>query len=154
MGGTLSRPQDHWPALFSGLCWRNHPYFLPCALAAFLIVLALVMMSLFLEEVCSTYPPYRTYKSRSVDIIDEAFIPTTVGVSSSPDGESLAQKSIANMSLRSLLTPSVVIPIANYALLSFLDVSFRVLLPLFFSTLTHLGGLGFDPATIGKWMAL
>ncbi|KAG1848734.1 hypothetical protein DFJ58DRAFT_463775 [Suillus subalutaceus] len=48
---------------------------------------------------------------------------------------------MANMSLRSLLTPSVVIPIANYALLSFLDVSFRVLLPLFFSTLTHLAVL-------------
>ncbi|KAG1884855.1 hypothetical protein F4604DRAFT_1728400 [Suillus subluteus] len=58
------------------------------------------------------------------------------------------------MSLRSLLTRSVVIPIANYAMLSFLDVSFRVLLPLFFSTPTYLGGLGFDPATIGKWMAL
>lgn len=141
MGGTLARPQDHWPVLFSGSFWRNYPYFLPCAVAAFLLVLAIVTMSIFLEETLST-------KRRP------KFTSTTVGVSSSPDRESLAQKSMANMSLRSLLTPSVVIPIANYAMLSFLDVSFRVLLPLFFSTPTNLGGLGFDPATIGSWMAL
>ncbi|KAG1822959.1 major facilitator superfamily domain-containing protein [Suillus subaureus] len=140
MGGTLARPQDHWPAIFSGSFWRNYPYFLPCGVAACLLALAVVMMSLFLEETLST-------KRRP------KFTSTAVGVSSSPDGESLAQKSMANMSLRSLLTPSVVIPIANYAMLSFLDVSFRVLLPLFFSTPTYLGGLGFDPATIGSWMA-
>ncbi|KAG1822968.1 major facilitator superfamily domain-containing protein [Suillus subaureus] len=141
MGGTLARPQDHWPALFSGPFWRNYPYFLPCAVAAFLLVLAIVMMLMFLDETLST-------KRRP------NFTPTTVDVSSSPDGESLAQKSMGNMSLRSLLTPSVVIPIANFAMVAFLDVSFRVLLPLFFSTPTYLGGLGFDPATIGSWMAL
>ncbi|KAG1774830.1 major facilitator superfamily domain-containing protein [Suillus placidus] len=141
MGGTLARPQDHWPALFSGSFWRNYPYFLPCAVAACLLVLALVMMSLFLQETLST-------KCRP------KFTSTTLGISSSPDRESLAQKPMANMSMRSLLTPSVVIPIANYAMLAFLDVSFRVILPLFFSTPTHLGGLGFDPATIGSWMAL
>ncbi|KAG1882570.1 major facilitator superfamily domain-containing protein [Suillus subluteus] len=141
MGGTLARPQDHWPALFSGPFWRNYPYFLPCAVAAFLLALALVMMTLFLEETLSTN---RRPK----------FTSTKVGVPSSPDRESLAQQSMANISLRSLLTPSVVIPIANFAMLAFLDVSFRVLLPLFFSTPTYLGGLGFDPTAIGKWMAL
>ncbi|KAG1748659.1 major facilitator superfamily domain-containing protein [Suillus lakei] len=141
MGGTLARPQDRWPTLFSGSFWGNYPYFLPCAVAACLLVLALVMMSIFLEETLST-------KRRP------KFNSTTVAVSSSPDRESLAQKSMANMSLRSLLTPSVVIPIANYAMLAFLDVSFRVLLPLFLSTPTYLGGLGFDPASIGSWLAL
>jgi MFS family permease len=141
MGGTLARPQDHWPTLFSGSFWRNYPYFLPCAVAACLLVLALIMMTLFLGETLST-------KRRS------KFTSTAVAVSNSPDRESLARKSMANASLRSLLTPSVVIPIANYAMLAFLDVSFRVLMPLFFSTPTYLGGLGFDPATIGSWMAL
>ncbi|KAG1852066.1 major facilitator superfamily domain-containing protein [Suillus tomentosus] len=141
MGGTLARPQDHWPALFSGSFWRNYPYFLPCGVAACLLVLALVMMTIFLEETLST-------KRRP------KFTSTTVSVSSSPDRELLVKSSMANMPLRSLLTPSVVIPIANYAMLSFLDVSFRVLLPLFLSTPTYLGGLGFDPATIGWWMAL
>ncbi|KAG1742471.1 major facilitator superfamily domain-containing protein [Suillus lakei] len=141
MGGTLARPQDHWPALFSGTFWGKYPYFLPCAVAACLLVLALVVMSIFLEETLST-------KRRP------KFTSTTVVISSSPDGESLAQKSMANMPLRSLLTPAIVIPIANLAMLAFLDVSFMVLLPLFFSTPIYLGGLGFDPASIGSWMAL
>ncbi|KAG1742486.1 major facilitator superfamily domain-containing protein [Suillus lakei] len=141
MGGTLARPQDHWPALFSGSFWGKYPYFLPCAVAACLLVLALVVISIFLEETLTT-------KRRS------KFTSTTVVISSSPDRESLAQKSMANMPLRSLLTPAVVIPIANYAMLAFLNVSFMVLLPLFFSAPTYLGGLGFDPASIGSWMAL
>ncbi|KAG2100401.1 MFS transporter [Suillus discolor] len=82
------------------------------------------------------------------------FTSTRVSVSSSPDRESLVKNSMANMPLRSLLTPSVVIPIANYAMVALLDVSFRVLMPLFFSTPTYLGGLGFDPAVIGSWLAL
>jgi len=72
------------------------------------------------------------------------------------DGEELAQKSVANANtpLRSLLTPTIVIPIANYSILSFLDISLRALLPLFFSTPAYLGGLGLTPAAIGFWLAL
>jgi hypothetical protein len=55
--------------------------------------------------------------------------------------------------LRSLLTPTVVVPIMNYAMVAFLDVSFRALLPLFLSTPTSLGGLGFPPSSIGSWLA-
>jgi MFS family permease len=61
---------------------------------------------------------------------------------------------MANISLRSLLTPAVVIPIANYAIFSFLEISRRALVPLFFSTPTYIGGLGFDPSAIGYWLAL
>ncbi|KAG1742474.1 major facilitator superfamily domain-containing protein [Suillus lakei] len=141
IGGTFARPQDHWPTIFSGSFWGKYPYFLPCAVAACLLVLALVMMSIFLEETLSTN---RRPK----------FTSTTVVISSSSDRESLAQKSMANMPLRSLLTPAVVIAIANFAMLAFLDISFMVLWPLFFSTPVYLGGLGFDPASIGSWMAL
>jgi hypothetical protein len=35
-----------------------------------------------------------------------------------------------------------------------LDISLRALLPLFFSTPTSLGGLGFAPTSIGLWLAL
>ncbi|KAG2155855.1 MFS general substrate transporter [Suillus bovinus] len=141
IGGTLARPQDHWPALFSGPFWRDYPYFLPSAVAACLFFLALVMILLFLEETLST-------KRRP------KFTSTTVSVSNSPDSESLVKNSMATVPLRSLLMPSVVIPIANFAVTAFLDIGFRVLMPLFFSTPTYLGGLGFDPATIGSWLAL
>jgi hypothetical protein len=74
----------------------------------------------------------------------------TLGVSS---GELLPQQSMAYVPLRSLLTPTVVVPIANYAMLAFLDVSFRALLPLFLSTPAYLGGLEFAPSSIGSWLA-
>lgn len=70
------------------------------------------------------------------------------------DQEALAQISVANMPLRFLLTPTILIPIANYTMLSSLDISLRALLPLFFSTPTSLGGLGLTPASIGLWLAL
>jgi MFS family permease len=37
----------------------------------------------------------------------------------------------------------------NYASLSLVDISFRAVQPLFFSTPIHLGGLGLPPPTIG-----
>ncbi|KAG1727319.1 hypothetical protein EDB19DRAFT_1914263 [Suillus lakei] len=98
-------------------------------------------MSIFLKETLST-------KHRL------NFTSTMVITSSSPNRESHAQKPMANTSLRSLLTPAIVIPIANFAMLALLDVSLMVLWPLFFSTPTYLGGLGFDPASIGSWMVL
>jgi hypothetical protein len=82
---------------------------------------------------------------------------TTLGGISSVadiDREALPQKSMADMPLRSLLIPSIVIPIANYAMLAFLDISLIALLPLFFSTPTYLGGLGFTPSSIGSWLAM
>jgi MFS family permease len=137
LGGTLARPQDHWPTLFANPFWGKYPYFLPCAVAACLFVLALFMMLMFLEETLSTK---RRPKLTSA----------TFGVSS---GESLHQQSMAYTPLRSLLTPAIVVPIANYAMLAFLDVSFRALLPLFLSTPTYLGGLKLDPSSIGSWLA-
>jgi MFS family permease len=56
--------------------------------------------------------------------------------------------------LRSLLIPGIVIPIANYATIAFLDIALLSLLPLFFSTPIYLGGLGFTPSYIGSWLAV
>ncbi|OJA11496.1 hypothetical protein AZE42_07874 [Rhizopogon vesiculosus] len=78
----------------------------------------------------------------------------TLSVSSDAEREALAQKSMANVPLRSLLVPTTVIPIANYSILAFLDISLKVLFPLFFSTPIYLGGLGLTPSAIGSWMAL
>ncbi|KAG0709389.1 major facilitator superfamily domain-containing protein [Suillus ampliporus] len=139
IGGTLARPQDNWPSLFAHPFWNKYPYFLPCAVSACLIALAFFILLFFLEE--------RRPKLKS----------TTLGISSgadSDDREAMAQKSMANMPLRSLLTPTIVIPIANYAMLALLDISLLALMPLFFSTPMYLGGLGFSPSSIGSWLAL
>lgn len=58
------------------------------------------------------------------------------------------------ISLRSLLTRRVVIAAANYAMLSLVDIAFRAIQPLFFSTPIHLGGLGLPPPIIGNIMAV
>ncbi|KAG5644659.1 hypothetical protein DXG03_008041 [Asterophora parasitica] len=53
---------------------------------------------------------------------------------------------------RSLLTRSLLIPLANHGFYCFLDQSHQVLLPLMLSTSIPLGGLGFDSLTIGLIM--
>jgi MFS family permease len=68
--------------------------------------------------------------------------------------EESPQKSVATVPLRSLLIPSIIIPLANQAMIAFLDICLIALVPLFYSTPNYLGGLGFTPTGIGLWMAL
>ena len=53
-------------------------------------------------------------------------------------------------SLRRLMTRQVVLTVINYAILSLVDITFRAIQPLFFSTPISHGGLGLDPPAIGK----
>lgn len=55
--------------------------------------------------------------------------------------------------LLALLTPRVLLSAGNYALLSLLDISYRAIQPVFFSTPTSLGGLSLSPPTIGYILA-
>jgi hypothetical protein len=45
------------------------------------------------------------------------------------------------------------VAVANYSLLAFLDISLRALQPLYYTTPIVLGGLGFDPSTVGLCLA-
>lgn len=56
------------------------------------------------------------------------------------------------LSLREILVYPVVISIANYVSLAFLNICLNALLPLFFAMPLEIGGLGFSPATIGYIM--
>jgi hypothetical protein len=58
------------------------------------------------------------------------------------------------LALRSLLVPRVIIAAGNYAALSFLDIAFRAVQPVFFATPLELGGLGLDPPRIGNILAI
>jgi hypothetical protein len=51
--------------------------------------------------------------------------------------------------LRQLLTFPVVISVANYTALAFLNITLIAILPLFFTMPIELGGLGFSPSVIG-----
>lgn len=51
IGGTLARPQDNFPRLFSSPFWGEFPYFLPCGVTAGFSLLTFGAMLLFLKEV-------------------------------------------------------------------------------------------------------
>ena len=51
--------------------------------------------------------------------------------------------------MRALLTWPVLLSVANYALLSLLDIAYRAIQPLFYSTPIEFGGLAQSPARIG-----
>ncbi|KAG1767185.1 MFS general substrate transporter [Suillus placidus] len=141
-GGTLARPQDNWPRLFAHIFWSKYPYFLPCAVSACGLVLGFFVLLFFLEETLSTKRRPKLTK-------------TTLGISNGVDSDNREGLShTSNMSMRSLLIPTIIIPIANYAMLALLDIALVAILPLFFSTPIYLGGLGFSPSRIGLWMAI
>ncbi|OAX35437.1 MFS general substrate transporter [Rhizopogon vinicolor AM-OR11-026] len=136
IGGTLQHPEHHFPNVFRGEFWSQYPYFLPSAVVAAFAMICFLAILLFLNE---TMPRKRTQdKSTAVD--DEALDAPEDVVEDSP------------VSMRSLFVPSVLIPVANYACLAILDIAMLALQPLFYSTPIELGGLGFDPVTIGFWM--
>ena len=51
------------------------------------------------------------------------------------------------------MTRRVLLSVTNYATLSLVDISYRAIHPLFFSTPISRGGLGLDPPSIGKILA-
>ncbi|KAH9169256.1 major facilitator superfamily domain-containing protein [Lactarius sanguifluus] len=56
IGGSLSRPQDHWPHAFSHPFWADYPYFLPCLVAASFTCLSFVITALYQEETIHLRP--------------------------------------------------------------------------------------------------
>jgi hypothetical protein len=53
IGGSLSRPHDHWPDIFNSPFWRQYPYFLPCAAVSAYGLVSVIIASAFLKEVNS-----------------------------------------------------------------------------------------------------
>ena len=69
------------------------------------------------------------------------------------NSESSHERSV-DIPVRGLLTFPVVISIANYMTLAFLDISVNALIPLFFHMPIAMGGLGLNPVSIGYIMGL
>ncbi|KAK2460149.1 hypothetical protein APHAL10511_007828 [Amanita phalloides] len=143
IGGSLSRPAEQFPRLFGDNEFlKKYPYFLPCAIPATFSILAWLITFLFLKETVP-YPVsisqlFKGLRKKQVD--EDPF-----------HGVSDKEKPLP---LRSLLTRRVVVAAANYASLSLLDISFRAIQPVFFSTSIEDGGLGLSPATIGNILSV
>ncbi|KAG2126676.1 major facilitator superfamily domain-containing protein [Suillus cothurnatus] len=137
IGGALEHPQRHFPNIFPGEFWLQFPYFLPSAVAAAFAVTCFLAILFFLKE---TLPRQRTQEKSKSAFDGEALNISSNAVEDSP------------VSIRSLFVPSVLIPVINYGCIATLEIVMFALQPLFYSTPIELGGLGFDPITIGLWM--
>ncbi|KAH8102773.1 MFS general substrate transporter [Phellopilus nigrolimitatus] len=151
IGGQLSRPYERFPGTFWKLgVWETYPYLLPCAVAALFPASAFILTLILLKEQTVRNPnPTRHGESRSLSSNNKS----TATSSPQTEGQSsllrVEDESNASPSIRSILTRRVLVAILNYALLSFLDIAFLAVQPLFYATSISLGGLGLSPPTIG-----
>ncbi|KIJ05640.1 hypothetical protein PAXINDRAFT_122111 [Paxillus involutus ATCC 200175] len=134
IGGSLARPQDHFPRIFAAGFWRDYPYFLPSLVAAMFAAAAFITILLFLNEV-------KTSRGGDYGTINETYGPSGSNELGGP------------VPLRSLLVPKVLVPVACHASISVLQLALTALQALFYSTPVEDGGLGFTPATSGFWMS-
>ncbi|KAG2145321.1 MFS general substrate transporter [Suillus bovinus] len=137
IGGALEHPQQRFPNIFPGAFWSEFPYFLPSAIAAAFSITCFLTILFFLKE---TLPRQQTQEKSESALDGEALTVPQNAIGDSP------------VSIRSLFVPSVLIPVANYGCIATLEIAMFALQPLFYSTPIELGGLGFDPITIGLWM--
>ncbi|KAF8840911.1 MFS general substrate transporter [Paxillus ammoniavirescens] len=151
IGGSLSRPQDHFPRLFAASFWGDYPYFLPCLVAAMFATLTFMMILLLLNE---TLAGALLYKPRPV-IFDGEETPRggDYGAIYETDGPPGSKELDVPVPLKSLLVHKVLLPITCYGSISAVQIAVSALQPLFYSTPIEDGGLGFTPATIGFWMS-
>lgn len=148
IGGALANPAKQFPHLFGkNEFLKTYPYFLPCAVPASFSALAWLVTFFFLKETVKapTLSIPRLFRKKSKlsaasDTIDDVTIVI-------PDNE----KPVA---FRQLLNRRVLISAGNYAALSLVDITFRAIQPLFFSTPIELGGLGLAPSSIGQILSI
>ncbi|KAF8637897.1 hypothetical protein AX17_002520 [Amanita inopinata Kibby_2008] len=129
MGGTLSRPHDHFPNIFYSKFWQEYPYFLPCIGAAAVIFISFLAVLLFFKE---TVP--KTLKQTAPDASSDTSVPANTS---------------SAVPLRELLIYPVILSISNYVTVAGLEIMFFALLPLFMTMPIEVGGLGCSPAVIG-----
>ncbi|KAF8183403.1 member of major facilitator superfamily multidrug-resistance, DHA1 sub-family [Pholiota molesta] len=160
IGGSLARPADRFPSLFGNNEFlKKYPYFLPCAVPATFSLVAWLVTFLFLEETVVSPTPLSEYLGLKKEKLPAASAGpeiTEVGspVKSTPIVVEHVAEEAKPLSLRALLTRRVVIAAGNYAALSLVDIAFRAVQPLFFSTPIEMGGLGLPPPTIGNILSV
>ncbi|KAI9443937.1 MFS general substrate transporter [Lactarius indigo] len=142
IGGVLSRPQDRWPNVFSHPFWGEFPYLLPCLATSAYTLILFILAAIFLKETVSTDSAMKTNTEIGSDV-------PQMGEGEMLDGNVTDQERL--LPLRALLTRPVVVSIANYCMISLLDIVARSLIPLVWSTSVEFGGLGMSPASIGLW---
>ncbi|CAK5268662.1 unnamed protein product [Mycena citricolor] len=125
IGGTLARPHDTFPALFSGQFWIDFPYFLPCLVSGIPLFISWFIVLAFFKE---------TVKQRRHSDSESPERPAQTGP----------------LSLKTLISLQPVrASISNYVTLGFLNTTMDALLPLFLAMPLEFGGLDLSPPQIG-----
>ncbi|TFY82130.1 hypothetical protein EWM64_g1882 [Hericium alpestre] len=146
IGGSLSRPADRFPDTFGGSQFMHqYPYFLACAVPATFSAIAWLITFAYLKEtVRSPISVRKLFKSRkNKDDLSSEDQSTTSAA------EAVLDEREKPVPLHALFTSRVLIAAGNYATLSIVDIAYRAIQPLFFSTPVSMGGLGFPPPVIG-----
>ncbi|KAJ7065739.1 major facilitator superfamily domain-containing protein [Mycena amicta] len=141
IGGTLANPASQYPDSLGRIkLLRDHPYFLPCAVAAAVAFCGFGIGFIGLKE---TLPSSLRRKRRNAEqgTEREALL---------VDGE----ENTEIPPLSALFVRPVLIALLNHGFLAFCGMSFDVLVPLVYATPVSLGGLGLTPPSIGRILAL
>ncbi|KAA1109916.1 hypothetical protein PGT21_003111 [Puccinia graminis f. sp. tritici] len=144
LGGYLSRPAERFPHSWFGTSsfWQNHPWLLPCAVAAIAPLLGFVMATLWLKETLIKKNPTNGERApllqSATDIDAQEPLAPTAPTPASPT------KIVDLLKDRNLL-----IILISYSLLSFQTISLEALIVLFAYTPIKSGGIGFSSADIG-----
>ncbi|KIK52652.1 hypothetical protein GYMLUDRAFT_1028530 [Collybiopsis luxurians FD-317 M1] len=157
IGGTLARPADQFPEIFGHSEFlKKYPYFLPCAVPATFSAIAWLVLYLFLKETVQSPKlslPRLFRRRKQTNAVKSASSDATTDFATNditteiPDNEK-------PVSFRKLLNRRVLVAAGNYASLSLVDIMFRAIQPLYYSTPVELGGLGLPPATIGNLLSI
>ncbi|KAJ3556456.1 hypothetical protein NP233_g11973 [Leucocoprinus birnbaumii] len=182
MGGVLSNPATRWPNIFGKIAlFKEHPYFLPCLVAAIVSFFTFIVASLGLKE---THPSRLITKKPTDDkerrLASEGLnaspadallgnsessdygttsstrCPSPTASETSVDStQRLASLNPETVTLRSVLASRrMQIIIINYIFLTFTDMCYSALNPLIYSTSVETGGLGLTPFQIGLTMGI
>jgi len=146
VGGSLARPHDHFPEMFSSQFWINYPYFLPYAILTIFSVIGVVVVTLYLNETVrgGYFDHLTTALRRRGD--DDASEPL-LGASGS--GIQTTDVNEEPVPLKDLLNIRVLMPVISYACLCSLQSGSTAIQPLFLAMPIDIGGLGLPSRQIG-----
>ncbi|KAK2459583.1 hypothetical protein APHAL10511_008393 [Amanita phalloides] len=145
VGGSLSRPADHFPQLFgSSEFFKKYAYFLPCAVCSAFLLMTWMFGSAALKE---TKKKLSSVSSQLKRVIREDMQPQEAQ-GGEDENDSLP------LPLRAILTPKVIAAAVNYGTLSMVDTAYYSVHSVFLSTPIPDGGLGLTPRAIGNFSSI
>ncbi|KAK7461942.1 hypothetical protein VKT23_008374 [Stygiomarasmius scandens] len=165
IGGALARPAEQFPNVFGNSEFlKKYPYFLPCAVPATFSAIAWIVTFLFLKETVRSpislsqlfglRKSKANLKLQNVVASQEATSTTEPATSNDLMKTATIPDDEKPVPLRQLFVPKVLIAAGNYACLSLVDIAFRAIQPLYFSTPVQFGGLGLPPSRIGNILSM